>query len=420
MTLSSPSVAAAGTIASDDASVSVRRPPSFVLGNVRAVLAETVVDDATVVVREGTIVEVGSASCRRSHDIDGRGLTCIPGLVDTHSDGLEKEIRPRPQVELDHGVALRSFEGRLRAAGVTTVFHGIAYENSHKYDRTVENAERMNEAVAERAADPDALVDHQVLHRLDVRDPDGLGALAYRLRAAHDVLSARTPLVSFEDHTPGAGQYRDRTQYERYVAGATGMSVAQSRRHIDEIAEHRAGRAHHIEAALDWLGERAQAGLIRLMAHDPTSADDIDEAVSRSAVIAEFPTSLEAARRARERGLRTVCGGPNVVRGRSHSGNASARTLIGRGVCDGLASDYLPFSLLGAVGSLVHDGLCSLADAVHLVTAGPADTVGLHDRGRLAPGMRADLVLVDFARRLPTVHAVMRPEDVVATHGVIR
>ena len=151
------------------------------------------------------------------------------------------------------------------------------------------------------------------------------------------------------------------------------------------------------------------------MAHDPANPDEVDEAVSWHASIAEFPTTVDAAHQARDKGLRIVCGAPNVLRGHSHSGNVSARELIALGLCDGLASDYLPSTMLGAVAALWRDGSCSLADAVALVSLGPADTVGLSTHGRIAEGTRGDLVLVRFDGRWPTVRGVLRADDALHT-----
>jgi len=147
------------------------------------------------------------------------------------------------------------------------------------------------------------------------------------------------------------------------------------------------------------------------MAHDPVSADDVDDAASWNAAIAEFPTTIDAARRAQKHGLRTVSGGPNVLRGQSHSGNISVAELISLGLCNGLASDYMPSTLVGAVGVLVNRGVCGLPEAVALVTSGPAATVGLTDRGRLEPGLRGDLAVVASEGSWLTVRAVFRPED---------
>ncbi|MEM8621784.1 MAG: alpha-D-ribose 1-methylphosphonate 5-triphosphate diphosphatase [Actinomycetota bacterium] len=388
--------------------------PDVTITNVRAVLDDAVIDDATVTIRAGVIEAVDEGRAHGHGVIDGGGLHCIPGLIDTHSDGFEKELRPRPNVELPEDFALASFEARVRSAAVTTVFHGIGFENRERYDRTVEQAERLCAAIARRRAHHDVRLDHRILYRLDVRDEVGLGALAEQLASRHrDLGTDDVPLVSAEDHTPGVGQYTDRGYFEQYIAGTKGLSADEARAYIDGLVDERDALIGNIESAFEWLSARARAGLIKLMGHDPISADEIDAAVDRMVTIAEFPTTLEAACRARERGLRTVSGAPNVVRGGSHSGNVSARELIEHGLCDGLASDYLPTTLLGAVGLLAHDGVCDLPSAIALVTSGPAGTVGLTDRGRLAPGLRGDVALVNFDRQVPVVHLVASACDVV-------
>ncbi|WP_395156432.1 alpha-D-ribose 1-methylphosphonate 5-triphosphate diphosphatase [Ilumatobacter sp.] len=392
-----------------------RRGVDVALTNVRLVLDDQIIEAGTIVIRDGVIEAVGRTATAPPDAIDGRGMLCIAGLVDTHSDGFEKELRPRPNVVLPADFALRSFESRVRAAGVTTVFHGVGFENGSKYDRSVEQAHLLCDTITTRRADADARVDHQILYRLDVRDTDGLVALETRLNQRHgDLLINEIPLVSAEDHTPGVGQYTDRSYYERYIAGTKGLDPDEAKQYIDQIVADRDDKLDNVDRALSWLANRAHGGTIRLIGHDPTSAAEIDAAVERSVSIAEFPTTVEAARRAHERGLRTVSGAPNVVRGGSHSGNVSAAELVSLGLCDGLSSDYMPTTLLGAVGTLVHDGVCDLATGVALVTSGPADTVGLADRGRLNVGQRGDIVLVDFDGRLPTVHLVIAAHDHVA------
>lgn len=376
---------------------------------VRAVLPDRVLDDATIVIDGGVIVSVTERGAAPPGAIDGRGVLCLPGLVDTHSDGLEKELRPRPGVELDADFALRSYEGRVRAAGVTTMYHGIGFENGPKYERTVELADRLCDAIERRAMSHDAIVDHRILYRLDARDAAGFDALTHRLGRRSD--DGSLPLVSFEDHTPGQGQYADRTALERYIMGTRGLTADEVRREVDAIVVERTAMAGNRARALPWLTERAEGGHIRLMAHDPADSDDVDQALSWHATIAEFPTTIDAARSARRRGMRTVCGAPNAMRGTSHSGNASAAGLIALGLCDGLASDYLPSSLLGAAAVLVHTGTCSLPQAVALVASGPAATVGLTDRGSIEVGRRGDLVLATFQGVLPTVRAVVRAAD---------
>lgn len=374
-------------------------PADYVLGHVRAVLPDRVLDDARVVVRDGLIAAVEPHPAGSASDVDGQGLVCLPGLVDTHSDGLENERLPRPGAELPVEFALLSFEGKLRAAGVTTVFHGIGFEESlgRGMPRSVRQAEKVCEALD---AHPGGLVDHRILYRLDVRCPEGLAALRHRLDQVPD-----GALVSHEDHTPGQGQYADRAYYERYIMARRGMSEAEARAHVDDLVAERDGRLGIREEALSWLGTRSSR--IRLLGHDPASATEIAELRARGGAVAEFPTTLEAAEAAREHGLPVVVGAPNVLRGGSHNGNASARDLVARGLVTAVASDYLPSGLLAAAILLAGAGLARLPEAVALVTSGPAQVAGLADRGRLLPGLRADLVLVETREPWPVVRSVL-------------
>jgi alpha-D-ribose 1-methylphosphonate 5-triphosphate diphosphatase len=379
-------------------------PADYVLGHVRAVLPERVVDDARVVVRDGLIAEVGPHPAGVGADVDGTGLLCLPGIIDVHSDGLEREVLPRPGTPLPWPFAVRSFEGKLRAAGVTTVFHGAGFEEgtSPSHPRSVAKALALCAAVAERPSGP---VDHRVLHRLDVRSAAGVAALRDQLAGA----PAGT-LVSHEDHTPGQGQYTDRRYYERFLIGTRGITEDQARAEVDRLTADRADLLDVRVAAFDWLGGLARTGAIRLLGHDPVDADEIDDLVARGGSVAEFPTTLEAAQAARDRGLPVVAGAPNVLRGGSHAGNVAGTELAARGLLTALASDYLPSGLATAAFLLAGDGTLALPAAVALVTSGPAAVAGLGDRGRLAPGLRADLLLVEPGAPWPVVRTTLRAE----------
>jgi len=383
----------------------LRSPPrDYVLGHVRAVLPDRVLDDARVVVRDGLIAEVGPHPAVATSDVDGNGLFCLPGLVDVHSDGLERERMPRPNAELPWEFALVSFEGKLRAAGVTTVYHGAAFGNGGTPggNRSVDSAVALCRVVDERGPAP---VDHRILHRLDVRCSHGVAALHTRLSTLDHVA-----VVSHEDHTPGQGQYADRSYFERYVMGTQGLTAEQARRHVDELIVRRDALLSVRDDALRWLGDTARAETIRLLGHDPVTAAEIDTLAARGGTVAEFPTTLDAASAARDRGMGVVGGAPNVLRGGSHAGNVAARELVARGLLTALASDYLPSGLLAAAFLLADDGVTTLPSAVALVTAGAAEAVGLADRGRLVPGLRADLVLVQQGGRWPVVRATLRAE----------
>lgn len=377
--------------------------------HVRAVLADRVLEDATVVVEDGRIAALTEGGPVPARVIDGHGAFCLPGLVDVHSDGLEKETEPRPGVTFPVDFALASFEGRVRAAGVTTVFHGVAFEDDTENGRSVERAVQCCDAVRQRRESGVALLDHRVLHRLDARDPAGLAALRRILARADDGLEDDV-LVSFEDHTPGVGQYADTEAYRSYLERTQNLSRSEAQSMVDARRDRREARRSHRATAIDWLASQAGIDAFRLLAHDPTDAADVAEAAGWGAAVAEFPTSRDAASAARARGMPSVMGAPNVLRGASHSGNVAAEDLVAHRLCTALASDYLPATLLAAAFKLAEAGTATLPDAVALVTSGPAQVAGLADRGVLAEGYQADLVLATVDRGWPTVRTVIRAQ----------
>ncbi len=380
----------------------------YALHNVVVVTPEALILDASVVVEQGVIAYLGVGDDSRvAGSLDGGGSYLLPGLIDVHSDGLEKELSPRPGVVFPEAFALRSFEGRLRGAGVTTAMHGVRYEQADRHELTVEMAERLTSALQVRRCDPSAPVDHRILYRVDARDPKGVVAFESHLGRLGQTES---PLfVSFEDHTPGQGQYTNVDHYRRWLANRTEDVDEELQRVIDQ----RAAALQNRDPNLQRLCRLAQDGRIKLLVHDPVTGDDIDAAAAWPASIAEFPTTVAAAEAAIELGMATVLGAPNVMRGGSHSGNVSAEELVRKNLVTCLASDYQPAALLTAVFLLAQRGACSLSSAVRLVTDGPAKMLGLSDRGRIEVGRRADLVLCDFDGSWPTIHQTWRAPSTV-------
>lgn len=401
-----PSTLTASTDLDAHTGCPLRTPADFILGNVTAILPDRQLNDARIVVRNGLIEAVEPDTGHA--DIDGGGALCLPGLVDTHADGLERERMPRPGADFGWMFGLASFEGRLRAAGVTTVFHGASYSDRQgaTTGRSVGAADEMCTAIGSFAADLRRPVDHRVLYRLDVRSAAGLSALQAKVAAT---ASTSDPVViSHEDHTPGIGQYADRDFYERYIASARGVSLAQAREQVAEEIRVRDANLGVREESSAWLAGLAEQGLARVFGHDPASAVEVADLARRGGSVAEFPTTVEAATEARRRHMPVVMGGPNALRGRSHTGNASATELARLGLLTALASDYLPSALLGAVFALVDADVADLPTAVSWVSAGPAAAVGLTDRGSLTPGLRADLALVSLDHGYPLVHTTFR------------
>ncbi len=373
--------------------------------NATAVLPDRVLHDATVVAEDGVIIEVGDAVRRPPDALDARGALLLPGLVDVHSDGLERELRPRPGAEVSPEFAVASYEGKARAAGVTTMFHGIGYQTSERKERSLQQARMLEDTLVLRSGADDCLVDHRLLRRLDVRDPQALAALRSAVAGGY-LPDDALPLVSFEDHTPGQGQFAD-PAYFRAQLQTSGVSAEEADARFAALIAEREGLKWHRDVALEWLSGQALAGRIRLLAHDPVTGEEIVTATRRGVAVAEFPTTREAAEAARAHGLPVVVGTPNVLRGGSHSGNVSATELIHAGLVDALASDYMPSTLLAAVLTLADRSVVSLPEAVALVSTGAARVAGLSDRGAIAVGQRSDLTVVTRWVGLPTVRAVL-------------
>jgi alpha-D-ribose 1-methylphosphonate 5-triphosphate diphosphatase len=373
------------------------------LSNVRAVVGSRVIDAASVASEDGRILSVEE---NRSYAgaIDGRGAFCLPGLVDSHCDALEREVSPRPTVTFDLEFALRSLEARFLAAGITTACHGVSFNGEGDRMRSPEMAAGLVDVIATRRA-AGARMDHRVLFRLPARSTGSVDRAVECLPGGQP--AGDVPLVSFEDHTPGQGQYRDVEMYKAAIP-------ADHRARIGDIDAEIARRMAEAEAMLPTrevnlarVRDLAATGSARVLAHDCVDAGEIAQARRWGAAVAEFPVTIEAARAARDQEMPVVLGAPNVLLGGSHSGNASAEELIALGCCTGLASDYAPSTMLAAAFDLARRGVVDFPAAVALITAGPAEAIGLRDHGRLAPGCVADLVLVEPDGSWPRVACVL-------------
>jgi alpha-D-ribose 1-methylphosphonate 5-triphosphate diphosphatase len=373
------------------------------LSNVRAVVGGRIVEDATVASEDGRIVSIEE---NRSYSgaIDGRGAFCLPGLVDSHCDALEREVSPRPTVSFDPEFALRSLEARFLGAGITTACHGVNFFGEGDRMRSPEMAARLVGVIAERRAEG-ARISHRVLFRVPVRTTDSVDRAIECLPGGQP--DGDVPLVSFEDHTPGQGQYRNIDMYKAAISEEQRARIGD----LDAEIARRIAEAEAMlptrEANLARIRDLAAAGSARVLAHDCVDAGEVEQAWRWGAAVAEFPVTVQAARAARDRQMPVVLGAPNVLLGGSHSGNASAEEVIAQGYGTALASDYAPSTLLAAAFDLARRGVVEFPAAVALITAGPAEAVGLRDHGRLAPGCVADLTLVEQDGRWPRVVCVL-------------
>ncbi len=363
----------------------------------RVVLADQVLPDASVQVVDGLITAIDSGRCLVPGAIDLDGDLLLPGLVEVHTDNLERHITPRPKVNFPVRGALLAHDTEMAGCGITTVLDAIGVGDPYGDGFRSRDQRELLEALDQLDAAGLLRSQHHIHVRCELPAANALHLFAPF--AGHP----RLRLISLMDHTPGQRQWTDIEHARTYFTGKKGWTDA---RFAEELAAAPQRQAQYVAPHRQWFADFARAHAVALATHDDTTVEHVDEAQALGATMSEFPTSLAAARRAHELGLTTIAGAPNVVRGGSHSGNVAATALAQAGLLDGLSSDYVPASLLQAAWRLHHEAGFSLPAAVGVVTEGPARAAGFRDRGRLAPGLRGDLVRVRDLQGLPVVRAV--------------
>jgi alpha-D-ribose 1-methylphosphonate 5-triphosphate diphosphatase len=331
-------------------------------------------------------------------DLDGDWL--IPGLVELHTDHLEGHYAPRPRVRWNPVAAVQAHDAQIATSGITTVFDALRVGIDE--DSRLEPADMQTLATAiEHSQQQGRLRAEHFIHlRCEVSAPDVVESFA-----AFEG-DPRVRIASLMDHTPGQRQFTSLDAFRVYYQGKSGMTDAE----LEDLIVRRQAQAEKASGINRLaIAEMAQARGIVLASHDDATDDHVAEAVSHGVTLAEFPTTHQAATASNAAGLKVLMGAPNIVRGGSHSGNIAARDLVAAGLLDVLSSDYFPFSLIHAtfIIGLEEDGI-GLPRAVGMVTANPASVAGLADRGRIAEGMRADLVQVRIHDHVPVVRAVWR------------
>ncbi len=371
----------------------------MILTNARIVLPDRVIS-GTLTVRDGRIHAVDEGFSSSLAALDMAGDLLLPGLVELHTDNLEKQLLPRPGVLWPSArAALLAHDAQLVAAGITTVLDALScgqyYEKSDRrtmLDLTLAALHELRPTGHLRA-------DHLLHVRCEISDPE----LPRLFAPFRDM--AEVHLVSLMDHTPGQRQFVDIEAYRTYYSKDRQWTDDEFQAEMERMRLVQARFAGpHAADILDWCRERN----VPVASHDDATREHVDWAHGQGITISEFPTTMEAARRACELGLLTLMGSPNVVRGGSHSGNVSVREVARAGLLGGLSSDYVPGSLLHAAWLLHAEVDLPLWEAVRLVTDNPAQTLGLCDRGRVESGLRADLLRVHIDRDLPVVRRVWR------------
>lgn len=348
----------------------------------RILAGEGVEREAVLRVEGERIAALSGTAGPGAREVDAAGFLVLPGLVDFHGDAFERQLMPRPGVQFATELALIDTDRQLAANGITTAFHAITL--------SWEPGLRSRE----QAADFLAALD-RVRPALGCEARVHLRFETFNLEAEAElsgwISDRRIDLLAFNDHTPGIARAVDDPQRLGKFAERAKMEVADFAALVRRVHARQA----EVPAAIERLAAGARAAGLPMASHDDATVEMRDWYHALGCHLSEFPLNEPTAARARDQGGHVVFGAPNVVRGGSHLSGVSAASMVAKGLCDILASDYYYPALCHAAFRLVREGTCGLARAWALVAANPAAATGLDDRGTLAPGKRADFVLVD-------------------------
>ncbi len=355
----------------------------FTITNARIVTRDEIVSGA-VEVTGGRFSAVGDGAVRSGAALDFEGDYLLPGLVELHTDNLERHFTPRPGVAWPAEAAVLAHDSQLAAAGITTALDTVRIGGGDK--ARPKHLSRMADAVKGAMRWGVLRAEHFLHLRCEVSSPD---LMAHFSPFMDDAL---VRLVSLMDHTPGQRQFVDLDKHRQYYQGRYGLNDDEMDDYVKakQQAQQQFSARHRSQVV-----EALKGRNVTLASHDDATVEHVEESVRDGVAIAEFPTRLEAAEAARRHGLAVLMGAPNLVLGGSHSGNASALELAASGLLDMLSSDYVPASTLQGV-FLLRDGVpgMTLPQAVAVAAANPARAVGLEDRGEVAAGKRADFIRV--------------------------
>ncbi len=338
--------------------------------------------ETSLLIAGGEISAVGSDHGRGSFGIDASGLKVLPVIIDLHGAAFERQMMPRPGVDFPVDVALVDSDRQAIGNGITTVYHATTWSWEPGL-RSGDNARQLLEAIEtlrpQLAADTRFHLRHETYN---------LDAEAEICRWLSD---ERIDLFAFNDHMDSTVASLAKPQKRSRMVERTGLSSEA----FDNLVERVISRGHDVPASIARLAKAARDANVKMLSHDDESPAMRQAFRVQGVGIAEFPVNEETAREAAEAGDFIVFGAPNVVRGGSHTGWTKAADMIAKGLCSILASDYYyPAQLLGAF-RLAADGVLPLPQAWNLISAAPARAAGLSDRGVLAEGYRADIILVD-------------------------
>jgi alpha-D-ribose 1-methylphosphonate 5-triphosphate diphosphatase len=357
------------------------------------------------------IGEIDSSSGHGAFGIDASGLLVLPGIVDLHGDAFERQMMPRPGVDFPIDVALIDSDRQAIANGITTVFHATTWSWEPGL-RSAGNARHLLSTI--EILKPRLAADTRFHLRQETFNLDAEAEILQWIR------DGRIDLLAFNDHMNSIVASLNRPQKRAVMVQRCGISNEE----FDRLVERIVARADEVPGSIARLAEAARSASVRMLSHDDESPAMRQAFRAQGVTIAEFPVNEETACEAASSGDFIVFGAPNVVRGGSHTGWTRAADMIAKGLCSVLASDYYYPAQLLAAFRLVADGVLALPAAWELISAAPARAAGLADRGVLAEGRRADILLVDdevpLRPRLVAVIAAGRPVHMTDATRLIR
>jgi alpha-D-ribose 1-methylphosphonate 5-triphosphate diphosphatase len=358
----------------------------------------------TLVVRDGLIADIQPGIV--SHGQNGQGDYLLPGLIELHTDNFERCMSPRPGIRWPLEAAAVYHDRDLASAGVTTVCDAIAIGDLATVSPRLTNYGPMIDVISQRQATGRFCVEHRIHLRCELAFDKAYDITAQY--ADHPLLS----MISLMDHTPGQRQFIHLDKFKEYYMGKHGVTVDQMEEFILTRQQQQQIYAQKNRIA---LVELTKAKGISLASHDDATVEHVQEAVQDGVVLAEFPTTLEAAKAAHSSGLQVLMGAPNLVLGGSHSGNISAMELVLHNLVDVISSDYVPQSLLQSIFMIAEKTNKPIYQAMQLFTSNPAKAINLFcDRGSLEVGKRADFITVHNDGIVPRLSATICRGDRVA------
>lgn len=357
-------------------------PSSYLLKNATLILEDSIQPTTDLLIEDGKIAAIDPESAGDATIVDLSGQYLMPGIIDLHCDAVEKDISPRARTFFPLDLACLSSDRKNALAGITTAYHCISFAEKELGVRCNDIADDIVRTLAKLRGR--MTIDNRIHVRYEITDVPAVEMIEELLG------EGSIDMMSFMDHTPGQGQFHDAEKYATYMKANYNMTEEQIAKIID-------GKLERGASAWQRISRLAKAGHSRgvpLVSHDDDTPEKVAAMVDLDVKLSEFPVTIAAAKAAKEHGMTTIFGAPNLLRGESQAGNIRVIDALNEGTVDALCADYYPNAMLTSVFALAENTDRDLAQCVQMVTSVPATAAGLHDRGRIEVGKRADLIAV--------------------------